>query len=262
MNALKIGEVVRRTGLTERALRYYEELGLLRPERVGGGHRVYDQASLARLYRIRLLRELGTPLGEIPHSDVDADLLATTRRHLADVDRRLTELSALRERVRTVESSLKEGEAATDEDLFAVLSGMGGDEQRLSRRLTLLVYRDLAATYDFLIRVFGLAAGTITRQDGVAVHAELFAGDGVVWLHRESEEFALASPATVGASTASMAIMVDDLDRHFERVQLAAGAEVVYPPRKMPYGVREYGARDPEGGLWSFMQELDEEEHE
>ena len=28
----------------------------------------------------------------------------------------------------------------------------------------------------------------------------------------------------------------------------------------MPYGVCEYGARDSEGGLWSFMEPLDEEE--
>ena len=52
--------------------------------------------------------------------------------------------------------------------------------------------------------------------------------------------------------------MVDDVDTHHEKA-LAAGATVVYPPREMPYGVREYAARDLEGGLWSFMTPLTSE---
>jgi len=40
---------------------------------------------------------------------------------------------------------------------------------------------------------------------------------------------------------------------------LVAGATVVAPPRDMPYGVREYSARDLEGGLWSFMTPLEME---
>lgn len=58
---MTIGDMVRRTGLTERTLRYYEELGLLSPARDTGRRRRYNDAALDRLYRIRLLRELGTP---------------------------------------------------------------------------------------------------------------------------------------------------------------------------------------------------------
>ena len=36
------------------------------------------------------------------------------------------------------------------------------------------------------------------------------------------------------------------------------GAEIAHEPADMPYGVREYGVRDPEGGLWSFMQPTEE----
>jgi MerR family transcriptional regulator, thiopeptide resistance regulator len=52
--------------------------------------------------------------------------------------------------------------------------------------------------------------------------------------------------------------MVDDVDRHHER-SVAAGATVVYPPRDMAYGIREYAARDLEGGLWSFMTPISPE---
>jgi uncharacterized glyoxalase superfamily protein PhnB len=75
-------------------------------------------------------------------------------------------------------------------------------------------------------------------------------------MHREAAEFGLASPAALGAATHCMAIHVDDLDAQFARVK-AAGGDIVSEPTVMPYGVREYSARDCEGGLWSFMQPID-----
>jgi uncharacterized glyoxalase superfamily protein PhnB len=56
-----------------------------------------------------------------------------------------------------------------------------------------------------------------------------------------------------------MAIDVDDVEAHYARTT-AAGAEVVHEPTDMPYGVREYSVRDPEGGLWSFMQPIESKE--
>ena len=62
----KIGELAQRTGLTVRTLHHYDEIGLLSPaERSDGGHRVYDEAGVQRLYRIVSLRSLGFPLDAI-----------------------------------------------------------------------------------------------------------------------------------------------------------------------------------------------------
>jgi DNA-binding transcriptional MerR regulator len=56
----RIGEVARLLGVTTRTIRYYEELGLLVPagDRRKGAHRVYDQASIARLQQLLKLRDL------------------------------------------------------------------------------------------------------------------------------------------------------------------------------------------------------------
>ena len=62
----------------------------------------------------------------------------------------------------------------------------------------------------------------------------------------------MVSPLTTGAVTASLAILVDDVDAHHARVA-ATGAAIDYPPTDMAYGVREYSVRDPEGHLWSFQ---------
>jgi DNA-binding transcriptional MerR regulator len=66
-NALRIGEVAERAGVSARTLRYYEELGLLSPAgKTPGGARRYAEGDVARLLRIRELQELmGFDLEEI-----------------------------------------------------------------------------------------------------------------------------------------------------------------------------------------------------
>lgn len=61
-----IQQVARIAGTTSRTLRHYDDTGLLHPSRVAhNGYRYYDAASLVRLQRILLLRELGLGLAEI-----------------------------------------------------------------------------------------------------------------------------------------------------------------------------------------------------
>jgi DNA-binding transcriptional MerR regulator len=55
---LRINEVAAEAGLTTRAVRYYEEIGLLEPAaRSGGDYRLYDESDLERLLFIRSLRD-------------------------------------------------------------------------------------------------------------------------------------------------------------------------------------------------------------
>ncbi len=64
--ALRVGELARRTGLTIRALHHYDEIGLLRPSlRTEAGHRLYTAADVARLQQVLSLRQLGFSLEEV-----------------------------------------------------------------------------------------------------------------------------------------------------------------------------------------------------
>jgi DNA-binding transcriptional MerR regulator len=64
--ALKVGELARRTGLTVRTLHHYDEIGLLRPSlHTGSGHRLYAAGDVARLQQVVSLRQLGFSLEEI-----------------------------------------------------------------------------------------------------------------------------------------------------------------------------------------------------
>ncbi len=59
---MKIGEIVKRSGLTERMLRHYEALGIIQPKRSGGGTRYYSEQDLAVARLAKLLREVELPL--------------------------------------------------------------------------------------------------------------------------------------------------------------------------------------------------------
>jgi DNA-binding transcriptional MerR regulator/uncharacterized glyoxalase superfamily protein PhnB len=259
----RVGELAKATGLTVRTLHYYEEIGLLvASDRTAAGHRVYADADVERLYRISLLRRLGLPLVDIARAldDPAWGLQPAMTTHLAELDRRLEATANLRARLAQLLATSRAARGTDDlmtDDLLEVLEEMTMLDATVQRRISILVYADLEAAYEFLVDVFGLGPGQMTRDDtGKVVHGELQAGDGVVWLHPESPEFGLASPRAVGAATATMAVMVDDVDAHFRHAS-SKGATVDYEPVDQPYGYREYSARDSEGGLWSFMKPLD-----
>lgn len=65
-NEWSIQQIAKLAGTTSRTLRHYGELGLLAPSSTGAnGYRYYDEASLVRLQRILLLREIGLGLPQI-----------------------------------------------------------------------------------------------------------------------------------------------------------------------------------------------------
>jgi DNA-binding transcriptional MerR regulator len=92
---MPIGRFARLTGLSVKALRHYDELGLLRPAAVDAstGYRSYSTGQVGRAETIRLLRRLEFPLDEIA-SLLDADDPARVRRVLLDHQRRTALRSA------------------------------------------------------------------------------------------------------------------------------------------------------------------------
>ena len=105
----KIGELARRTGLTVRTLHHYDEIGLLSPaERSDGGHRVYDEADVQRLYRIVSLRSLGFPLDAIAQAlDSQAfDPKAAVDDHLRRLEAQIAQEQQLLDKLRTLRQRL------------------------------------------------------------------------------------------------------------------------------------------------------------
>lgn len=68
MPALTIGQVAERTGAAPSALRYWEELGLIRSVRTAGNQRRYERATIRRIAFIRAAQRVGLTLEEIGHA--------------------------------------------------------------------------------------------------------------------------------------------------------------------------------------------------
>jgi DNA-binding transcriptional MerR regulator len=102
---VRIGELAERSGLSAKAVRYYEEIGVL-PEaaRTPAGYRDYDEATVERLAFVRAAQAVGLTLGEIREIVALRDrgetpcthVLALLADRAAEVDRRITELEGLR----------------------------------------------------------------------------------------------------------------------------------------------------------------------
>jgi len=102
-----IGELAERVGTSTRALRYYEEHGVVRAQRSTNGYRVYDEAELRVVHEIRALLAVGFGLDDIrpfvaciragnTSGDVCPDSVTVLRRKLAEVDACLDRLGAVR----------------------------------------------------------------------------------------------------------------------------------------------------------------------
>lgn len=259
-SAVKVGALADVTGLTVRTLHYYDEIGLLSPSaRTDAGHRLYSTEDVKRLYRIVTLRQLGFGLDEISASvdDTRCDLLVTINQHLGRIDHRLGVEQRLRNRLAAISDALaRESHDVDIQQFLNVLEDMTMLGTNIQRRIPTIVYSDISAAHEFLTTVFGFEPGRVAEApDGTVFHAEVTAGDGVIWLHQESERFGLRSPQSLGATTEQMSIVVEDVDAHYQHAE-QHGAEIVYPPTDQPYGYREYGARDIEQRLWSFLTPL------
>lgn len=120
-----------------------------------------------------------------------------------------------------------------------------------------VTYLDALAALDFLERAFGFERSmAITDAEGNLAHSEMSYGGGLIMVGGEwSGDH--KSPASVGRKcTQTIHVAVPaDIDGHCARAA-AAGAEILMEPADQFYGSRTYRARDREGHIWVFAQEV------
>jgi DNA-binding transcriptional MerR regulator len=123
---LSVGQLAARAGVRTDTIRYYEREGLLpRPQRTGGDHRRYGPADVDRLLFIRGARRLGLRLAEIRDLVAVRDTgicpcepaEALLREHVADIDKQVARLTALRAELTRMISGLAANSGACPDPL-------------------------------------------------------------------------------------------------------------------------------------------------
>ena len=116
-----IQALARLSGVTTRTLRWYDEIGLLKPSRVAeSGYRYYGPQEVDRLQHILFFRELGVELAQVKTylEDPSLDRLALLQKHLSALERERDRLETLIESVRTNIRAEERKEIMRDENKF------------------------------------------------------------------------------------------------------------------------------------------------
>jgi PhnB protein len=121
-----------------------------------------------------------------------------------------------------------------------------------------LFIKGAAQAIDFYKKVFGakermLMPGT----NGRIGHAELEIGDSLIMLADEHPEAGALSPQTVGGSSNSLHLYVDNMDAVIEKA-VSAGAKVTRPAKDEFYGDRIGTFTDPFGQIWSVATHIED----
>ncbi|WP_313760513.1 Cu(I)-responsive transcriptional regulator [Rhizobium sp.] len=101
---MNIGEASARSGLPSKTIRYYEDIGLIHPDRNDNGYRDYAVADVHKLRFLQKSRGLGFSVEECRQllalyedkSRASADVKELTQAKLTEIDRKIRELSELR----------------------------------------------------------------------------------------------------------------------------------------------------------------------
>jgi Cu(I)-responsive transcriptional regulator len=101
---MNVGEAARRAGLPAKTIRYYEEFGLIRPERAGNGYRAYGEGDVHRMVFLKRARTLGFSIEDCrqlmalyqDRGRASADVREIAAAHVRAIEVKLDELQAMR----------------------------------------------------------------------------------------------------------------------------------------------------------------------
>lgn len=101
---MNIGEASRRSGLPAKTIRYYEEVGLVRPARASNGYRDYRDRDVHMLRFLQRSRSLGFSIEEARRllalyaddNRESEDVRRMARRRMLEIDRKIEELRSLK----------------------------------------------------------------------------------------------------------------------------------------------------------------------
>ena len=121
-----------------------------------------------------------------------------------------------------------------------------------------IIVHDAAAAIEFYKKAFG-AVETIRlpMPGGKVAHAEIKIGDSHIMLADEAPAYGAKSPITVGGTSLTLMIYVENVDVVFNRA-IEAGGVVLRPLKDQFYGDRSGCLTDPFGHQWTIATHVED----
>ena len=117
---------------------------------------------------------------------------------------------------------------------------------------------DAARAIDYYSDVFGAREKfRLAEPSGRIGHAELVFGDTTIMLSDEFPEMGIRGPGSIGDTSVSIHLHVDDADAVLDRAE-KAGGKVIRPAEDQFYGERSGTVRDPFGHEWNIGHSIEE----
>lgn len=102
---MNIGDVAEKSGLPPKTIRYYEDIGLVTPQRATNGYRSFRASDLHKLTFLGHARSLGFSIEDCrallalyeDESRASSDVKRIAKEHLSRIDRKISDLAAMRD---------------------------------------------------------------------------------------------------------------------------------------------------------------------
>src|SRR5215212_9506205 len=163
-------------GVTPRTLHHYDEIGLLKPSRVGdNGYRYYGEESLLRLQQILFYRELGIPLEDIKNimGRHDFDVLGALHNHKEALQKQVTRLNRL---ISTVDNTIIHLKGNTTMSDKAYFEGFSEEEQeKYAAEAEQLYDAESVRESDRKWKAYPVAKKEAILAEGKAVYTDMIA---------------------------------------------------------------------------------------
>ncbi|MCK0170971.1 Cu(I)-responsive transcriptional regulator [Aliiroseovarius sp. S1123] len=131
---MNIGDVSKRTGLRAKTIRYYEDIGLVKPLRDTNDYRVFREIDLHKLTFLSRARALGFTIDDCRNllalyedeTRASADVKEITSKHLKEIEAKINDLQAMHATL----SHLSKECAGDHRPDCPILEGLSGDDRR------------------------------------------------------------------------------------------------------------------------------------
>lgn len=171
-----VKQLSKMAGVTPRALHHYDDIGLLKPSRVGdNGYRYYGEDAVLRLQQILFYRELDIPLDDIKKimGRRDFDVMAALQSHKEALSKQAARMNRLIQTVDNTINHLKGNKTMSDEKLFEGFSE--AEQEKYAQEAEQLYDPETVRESNRKWKAYSAAKKEAILADGKAIYKDMIA---------------------------------------------------------------------------------------